>query len=86
MSEFDISSFSMTRDYINFQTDCFPNFEQFKTDSHFAYFQQIEIDHYSLFLLTVGRSQFFLLYLGKTLDCEKQPKPSPFNKKFKNHA
>ena len=38
------------------------------------------------FLLTLDRSQVFLLSLGRTFGCEKQLKPTPFVIKFKNHA
>ena len=50
LSKFGISSF-----YINFHTAYFANIEQF----NFAYFGQVEINPSSLFLLTLGRSQFF---------------------------
>ena len=43
---FDVSSFSMTRD---FQTVNFADFGQTKIDSHFPYFGQVKIDPNCLF-------------------------------------
>ena len=76
---FDVSSFSMTG-YINFQTDHFANFEQFKIDSHFANFGQVWIDPTRVVLLTL-RMSVILMSLSKT-GCEKQSKTSPFDKKI----
>ena len=56
LCKFDVSSFSMTRD---FQSGNFANFEQFKIDSHFAEFGQVKIDPNCVSLLTLGRSQIF---------------------------
>ena len=86
LSKFDISCFFVTGADINFQIGYFADFEEFKIDSHFDYYGQVKIDPYSLFLPTLDRSQSFLLRLVKTLGCEKQSKPFPFDKKFKNQA
>ena len=72
----------MTKD---FQTGNFVNFEQFKIDSHFANFGQVETDPNFSSLPTLRRS-VILMTLGKTLGAKKQSKPSPFDKKFKNQA
>ena len=37
-------------------------------------------------VIKLGMATIILLTLGKTLDQEKQSKPSPFDKKFKNQA
>ena len=55
----------------DFQTGKFAEFEQFKIDSHFANFGQVQSDPNCLSLLTLGRS-VTLLTLGKTLGREKQ--------------
>ena len=49
----------------------FAEFEQFKIESHFAKFGQVQSDPNCLSLLTLGRS-VTLLTLGKTLGREKQ--------------
>ena len=43
----------------DFQTGKFTNFEQFKIDSHFANFGQVQSDPNCSSLLTLGRSQLF---------------------------
>ena len=43
--------------YIGFQTGHFADFEQFKVNSHFAEFGQVEIDPYCLYLPTLSKSQ-----------------------------
>ena len=48
----------MTGDDINFQTGYLADFEQFKIDSHFICFGQVEIDPSSLLLPTLGWAQF----------------------------
>ena len=45
--------------YIDFQTDHFADFEQFKIGSHFADFGQVKIEPTCLFLLFLGRSLLF---------------------------
>ena len=65
LSKFDVSSFSMTRD---FQTDNFADFEQFKIDSYFADFGQFKIDPNSIYLTNFAQVTAILLTLGKTLD------------------
>ena len=42
MSKVDVFSFSMTWDYIDFQTGHFADDEQFKVDSHSADFGQVK--------------------------------------------
>ena len=84
MSKFDVSNFSMT-EYKDFQTGHFADSEQFKIDSHFVDFGQVNIDSICLYLLDLG-SSFIWLDLGKMLGCKKQSKPSLIDKKFKNHA
>ena len=78
----DIWCFYLLHDwrYINFQTDHFANFEQFKIDSHFANFGQVWIDPTRVVLLTL-RMSVILMSLSKT-GCEKQSKTSPFDKKI----
>ena len=69
LSKFDISSFSMTKD---FQTGNFDDFEQFKIDSHFAVFGQVIINPNCLSLLTLGRSQsFYILLFGQNVRSQK---------------
>ena len=71
--------------YIDFQIDHFDDFEYFKIDSQFADFGRVKIGFSSYFyLLWAGHSCF--TSLGKMLDCKKQSKPSPFDKKLKNQA
>ena len=53
LSKFDVSSFSMTRD---FQTGSFGDVEQFKIDNHSDDFGQVKIDHNCSFLPTLGMS------------------------------
>ena len=68
--------------YIDFQTDYFADFEKFKVDIYFANTGKIKIDLIcSLLQLWTGRSYF--TSLGK-LCCEKQSKPSPFDKNSRN--
>ena len=43
----------------DFQTGKFVNFEQFKIDSHFANFGQVQSDPNCLPLLALGRSPLF---------------------------
>ena len=43
----------------DFQTVKFADFKQFKIDSHFANFEQVQSDPNCLSLLTLGRSQLF---------------------------
>ena len=52
---FDVSSFSMTRD---FQTDNFADFVLFKIYSHFADFQQVKIDP-NLTFTSFGQVSYF---------------------------
>ena len=46
---------------IDFQTGHLADFEQFKIDSHFAYFGKVKTEPLCLFLLTLGRSYLFYL-------------------------
>ena len=55
-------------------------------DIHFADFGQVKIDPIHSIIPYFGQVTVILLCLGKTLGREKQSKPSPFDKKFKNHA
>ena len=48
--KFNVSSFCMTGDIIDFQSAHFADIEQFKIDSHFADSGQIKIDSTCLFL------------------------------------
>ena len=77
LSEFHVSSFSITEDNIDFQT------------GHLADFDQVNIIKSKLTLLVYfyyfGQVTIILLSLGKTLGHKKQFKPS-CDKKFKNHA
>ena len=56
LSEFNVSGLSMAKD---FQTCKFADFEQFKIDSHFANFQQVQSGPNCSSLLTLGMSQLF---------------------------
>ena len=79
MSKFDVSSFSMT----SFETGNFAHFEQFQINSHFTNIGQVQID--PIFILAnFGHATVISTTLDKTFDSEKQSKPSPFDKKFKN--
>ena len=54
--QIDVSGFSMAKDS---QTSKFAAFEQFKIESCFANFGQVQGDTNCLPLLTLGRSQLF---------------------------
>ena len=76
LSKFDISGFSMAKD---FQTGKFADLEQFTIDSHFANFGQVQSDPNCSYLLTLDRSQLFYCFgqdVGprKTTRCRIWPK------------
>ena len=62
----------------------FAVFEQSKVDIHFADFGQVKIDPTCSFF-SFGQVTVVLLNLDNTLGRGKQSKPTPFDKKIKNH-
>ena len=74
----------MTGDY-RFPNCSYCYFKQFKIDSLFSDFGQLKIYPTPSYLLFWAGYSYFTV-LGKTLGHEKQSKPSPFDKKFKNQA